>query len=102
MVNLFINVSELEGIPVSLMEAISFGIPIIGCDICGVPEIVNEQTGLLLEKDFDVKEAAAKIELFLGSKASDINFRKGVKLFWNENFNADKNYPEFINKYLLN
>src|SRR5690606_34587560 len=46
-ISLVINVSESEGIPVSLMEAISFGIPVAGPDVCGVPELVTKDTGLL-------------------------------------------------------
>lgn len=101
-VDAFINVSELEGIPVALMEAISFGIPVIGCDICGVPEIVNFRTGLLISKDFDIVKTAGEIDNFLSGKCADPEFRKGVKSFWADQYNADKIYPEFINRYLLN
>ena len=100
-VNLFINTSELEGIPVSMMEAISFGIPIIGCNICGVPEIVNSKTGLLIEKDFDIKDTAFRIEEFMHSKCRDKDYRNGVKFFWDQNYNADKIYPQFIKNHLL-
>lgn len=101
-VDLFINVSELEGIPVSIMEAISFGIPVVGCNICGVPEIVTHQTGILLEKDFHPREAAERIEAFISKPEDDIiEFRKRVKEFWRENFNAEKNYRNFINNHLL-
>jgi len=100
-VDLLINTSELEGIPVSMMEAISFGIPIVGCNICGVPEIVNAKTGLLLEKNFDLAETAARIEEFISSKSRDIAYRTSVKAFWEQHYNADKVYPQFINNYLL-
>lgn len=100
-VDLFINVSELEGIPVSIMEAISFGIPVMGCNICGVPEIVTTQTGYLLEKEFSPKEAAQKIlshgALSLQDKKE---FSKGVKNFWSKTFNAGNNYTTFINAVL--
>lgn len=96
-VDLFINVSELEGLPVSLMEAISFGIPVVGCNICGVPEIVSKETGLMLELDFNPSQAAIQIQDFLGSKARNADFRKGVKQFWAANFDADKNYIDFVN-----
>jgi len=43
-VDLFINTSILEGIPVSMMEAISAGVPLAGFGICGIPEIVNART----------------------------------------------------------
>jgi colanic acid/amylovoran biosynthesis glycosyltransferase len=94
-VDLFVNVSNLEGLPVSLMEAICFGIPVVGCNICGVPEIVNEKTGILLEENFDVKEVAKSIEGFLKSKSRDKDYRNGVKAFWKGNFDGDKNYLEF-------
>jgi colanic acid/amylovoran biosynthesis glycosyltransferase len=96
-VDLFINVSSLEGLPVSLMEAISFGIPIVGCNICGVPEIVNEKTGILLERDFDIIDTSKAIEKFLQDNSRNINFRNGVKQFWRDYFDADSNYHLFTN-----
>lgn len=38
--HLLVNASYFEGIPVSMMEAASLGIPLIGPVVCGVPEIV--------------------------------------------------------------
>ncbi|HTF04814.1 MAG TPA: glycosyltransferase [Bacteroidia bacterium] len=100
-VDYFMNVSELEGIPVSIMEAISFGIPVTGCNICGVPEIVTEQTGLLFEKDFSTADAAARLTAYqaIGHERK-VEFRRGVKLFWEENFRAEKNYSVFIYDHL--
>ena len=90
-IDLFLNVSEYEGIPVTMMEAISFGIPIIGCNVCGVPEIVNKDTGLLLEKDPNIKNTALEIEAFIRTKARNSKYRNGVKDFWNKAFNAKVN-----------
>ena len=50
-IDALINVSESEGLPFTMMEAISFGIPIIGTNVGGVKEIINNYTGILLEKD---------------------------------------------------
>lgn len=100
-VDLFMNVSELEGIPVSIMEAISFGIPVTGCRICGVPEIVTEQTGFLFEKEIDIESAANRIKTYLtSSEESRAEFRKGVREFWHHNFNAEVNYTRFIEAHL--
>jgi colanic acid/amylovoran biosynthesis glycosyltransferase len=96
-VDLFINVSELEGIPVSIMEAISFGIPVSGCNICGVPEIVvNKETGLLLDKVPDPPKTAVLLTDFLQRHSRDRGMRESVKAFWKRNFNANKNYPSFV------
>lgn len=100
-VDLLINTSELEGIPVSIMEAISFGIPVVACNICGVPEIVTEKTGFLLDKDFAPSQAAEIICNYLKKPIHyQITFRKQVKEFWRENFNADINYSRFIKQFL--
>ena len=40
-VDLFLNVSSREGIPVSIMEALSFGIPVFATNVGGTSERVN-------------------------------------------------------------
>lgn len=49
-VDAFINVSDSEGVPVSIMEALSFGIPVVATDAGGTGELVGEdkKTGVLL------------------------------------------------------
>lgn len=100
-VDVFMNISEMEGLPFSMIEASSFGIPLMGCAICGVPEIVNEDTGLLIPKDFDPKEVAKQLELKLQTTFRDKLFRSGVREFWKKNFRADNNYPDFISNNLI-
>ncbi len=100
-IDLFMNVSELEGIPVSIMEAISFGIPSTGCKICGVPEIVTAQSGFLFEKEFEINDAVAQIVIYQKLTKSDkFKFREEVKTFWKKKFDADVNYPTFISENL--
>lgn len=95
-IDLFINVSEIEGIPVSVMEALSFGIPCIGCDVGGVKEIVTPLSGYLITKNFKPKMVASLLEDY--SRKTD-NERKlmriNAKQFWNDNYNAENNYQLF-------
>lgn len=49
-VNFFVNCSDSEGIPVSIMEAMSFGIPVIARNVGGNAEIVNTGNGILLDE----------------------------------------------------
>jgi len=100
-VNLFITTSESEGgNPVSIQEAISFGIPVMGTNIGGIPEIVNANTGILIDKDFDTKETAARIEEFASSKLNSMDFRMEVRTFWKNNFHAGNNFNKFISEIL--
>ena len=48
-INLFVNVSDAEGVPVSIMEAMSVGLPVIAPKIFGIPELIDEKCGLLFE-----------------------------------------------------
>lgn len=52
-VDLFVNVSSCEGIPVSIMEALSFGIETIATNVGGVAELVRPAFGTLIEPEFE-------------------------------------------------
>jgi glycosyltransferase involved in cell wall biosynthesis len=62
-VDVFINVSVSEGVPVSVMEAMSFDIPIIATSVGGTPEIVSRElgSGELIGKDFADSDLAVLI-----------------------------------------
>ena len=100
-VNLFITTSETEGLPVSIQEAISFGIPVIATNVGGIAEIVNEQTGFLIDKNFKPTVVAEIIEDFKISNKNSKKFREGVRQFWKGSFDAEKNYQLFY-EYLIN
>lgn len=100
-IDLFINVSESEGIPVSIMEAMSFGIPVIATEVGGTPEIVNNENGFLLPKNLTPKEVALKIQVFYNlSDEEKKEKRENAFNMWNNNYNAKKNYTEFIDRIL--
>lgn len=99
-IDLFINVSESEGIPVSFMEAQSFGIPIIATNVGGVSEIViHNKNGYLIEKDFKPGTIRKCLkDYMLKSEKEQLLMRQEAYSSWKEKFNADKNYSIFINK----
>lgn len=47
--NAFILPSYTEGLPVSILEAMSYGLPILSTPVGGIPEVVNESNGILFE-----------------------------------------------------
>ena len=95
--HVFLNVSESEGVPVSIMEAMSFGIPAIATDVGGVSEIVQDQkNGFLLQKEFTDSDLADRIRRFYEmSNEEYARYRKSARDDWKENFNAEKNYSDF-------
>jgi glycosyltransferase involved in cell wall biosynthesis len=97
-INIFINVSSSEGIPVSIMEAISFGIPTLAPRVGGIPEIINDKTGILFETDSSaivISNILSKI--IKGSQK--LPSRDQVHQFWSEKF-SDDNYRHFYRDIL--
>lgn len=97
-INLFINVSETEGLPVTIQEALSFGIPCLATDVGGTSEVVNSYTGILINKDFNPKEVAQKIIKFKDSEKNTLEFRMQIRKFWEENFRIEDVTTSFFNK----
>lgn len=95
--SLLINVSSSEGIPVSIMEAMSFGIPVIATDVGGSREIVNQENGLLLPSDPTIDEVAAAIKTFFYLTKEQKRIKaENAWSTWNEKYNSEKNYTSFI------
>ncbi len=96
--DLFISMSESEGLPVSMMEAISYGIPILACDVNGVNEIVNDTTGILIDKN----DSPPKIASIIESLYHKYPFNKdNIIKFFEDNFESEKNYTRFVQEIEL-
>jgi colanic acid/amylovoran biosynthesis glycosyltransferase len=90
--DLFLNVSESEGVPVSIMEAMAAEIPALATDVGGTGELASEQTGGLLQADFTPAELARRIDQFAGMEPSAREtMRKASRLRVAENYDIRKN-----------
>jgi glycosyltransferase involved in cell wall biosynthesis len=95
--DLFINVSSSEGVPVSIMEAMSFGIPVIATNVGGNSEIVNSENGYLLIGDVIPKQIAKTIQSFLELPPSQKeNKQRGSYETWRLTYNAEDNFSQFV------
>lgn len=95
-IDLFVNVSESEGVPVSIMEALSFGIPVMATAVGGTGEIVDDAVGMLLPITISAKQLAEAIRIFCDSKQA-ANKRIEARKRWQERCDAKTNYNEFAN-----
>ena len=96
--HIFINVSSTEGIPVSIMEANSFGIPCLATNVGGTPElIVSGKNGELLNAGVDPISLSKEITRFYEMPDEEyMQYRKESRKMWNYKFNAEQNYQEFV------
>lgn len=97
-VDLFINVSDYEGIPVSIMEAMSYGIPVIARNVGGNSEIVkNGYNGILLPRHTNAQEVSQSILTLINLPQGCIDkYRKNAYETWKYKFNAGTNYKAFV------
>lgn len=94
-VNMFITTSSTEGMPVTIMEALSYGVPVMATNVGGISEMISEKTGLLLDKEFDLKKAAIFIDEFKKSQYNTLKKRQEIREYWKNNFFAETEYKKF-------
>ena len=96
-VSVFVNVSSSEGIPVTIMEAYSFGIPAIATDVGGTHEIVSDGgNGFLLRADFSPHELLDRLQQLRSMGDAEYNVLcVNARRTWREKFNAPGNYKRF-------
>ncbi|HUF05024.1 MAG TPA: glycosyltransferase family 4 protein [Aridibacter sp.] len=71
----FALASYVEGLPISLLEAMALGVPIISTNVYAIPEaVIDRQTGLLIEAGDPEALACAMIEL-----KNDPQFREKLR-----------------------
>ena len=82
-VTILVHLSESEGLPTIIMEAMVMKIPVIASKIGGIPELIDENSGILVDNNVsNVFNACKKLlenEGFYG-KISKKAFKK-VKCF---------------------
>lgn len=96
-IDVFINTSESEGIPVSIMEAMAAGVLPIAPNVGGVSDLVSNEFGILLSDNPTIDEIASAFgDMVIKSKKSEMRVLARAKIECD--FNSDKNYPVFINE----
>ena len=91
-VSAFLSLSLSEGVPVAMMEAQSFGIPIVAVNVRGIPDIVTPETGILIDPD----EPPVEVARALGKVLYNDRFNRSTILsFFLEHFEATMNYEAF-------
>jgi len=88
--------TRLETFGLVLIEAMYAGIPVIGTDAGGVPEIIDEnQTGLLFPPD-DALALAEKIQLYIESPDLRKHCAENGRLKVKEKFSSERHYSDLI------
>lgn len=100
-IDLFITTTQIESLPFSVAEAIAHGIPAMATAVCGIPEIVTDKSGFLMDREFNPAFAAKIITQYHEQSFDNkLKLRASAKRFFKEHFTSEKNINEFIVKFL--
>ncbi|GAB3791410.1 glycosyltransferase [Dyella agri] len=94
-VDVLVNASESEGVPVSIMEAMSAGVPAVAPDVGGVSSLVSDRCGALLSpcpNGRDIAEAMAQVAFDDRRDDRRAQARQAIEA----GFDAARNYQDFV------
>ena len=92
--DLFFLPSNFEGLPITILEALSCGKPVIASNVGGIPEILNGKNGYSLPNDAPLM--ANKIKEILENRTHYIEMCRVAKQTYQDKFTIDK----MVNGYL--
>lgn len=94
----FVNVSTSEGVPVSIMEAMSYSLPIVATDVGGTSELFSRlMFDGLLPKDLsgdDLGQTLAKLHSASSDKYSA--YAAASREEWEKAWNSKRNFEDFM------
>ncbi len=93
-VDVFVSVSETEGVPVSIMEAMSFGLPVVATDVGGTAEILYKEGSVLLQKEFMCKDLSKALDI-VSDISCNFDVRDQIRSHWAQIASAKINYKIF-------
>lgn len=95
-VNCFITTTSTEGNPVSIQEALSFGIPIIATRVSDIPRMIDKN-GILLSENPTGDEVAEAIRIIAAMDGVEyINLRKNSYRIYCRDYNVETNHHRLI------
>ena len=59
--NVFINTTHFDNTPISVIEAMALGLPVVSTNVGGIPYLLEHNSNALLVNDDDISEMANQI-----------------------------------------
>jgi glycosyltransferase involved in cell wall biosynthesis len=96
-IDLFILTSNYEGLPVSIIEALVFGKPVLASNVGGISEILDGINGFALDNDPAL--FVEKILFYLNDKESYTAACKAARKTYENKFTVNHMYHAYLSLY---
>jgi glycosyltransferase involved in cell wall biosynthesis len=97
--DVYLHPSHREGMPISIIESMEFGLPAVVWDIPGCNELVTEGENGYLPKFGDVQAAADDIDRLLSDPDLYDRVSKAAKLRFQQNHDVANYAPRYVEAY---
>lgn len=98
--DVFLNTSRKEGVPISIMEAMRHGIPVIAPMVGGIPELVTPETGFLYDPQAGADGVLEALRRFSSlEKGEAERMRDAAKRRWDEHYCSMALLPELFAQF---
>jgi glycosyltransferase involved in cell wall biosynthesis len=95
--NIFINTTHKDNTPVSVLEAMALGLPVVSTRVGGIPYLLNENFDGLCCNDNDFEDMAKKIELLIGDFNLVKNITNRAKFKIDTNYDGEIIFNQWVN-----
>jgi glycosyltransferase involved in cell wall biosynthesis len=97
--DIFASLSLSEGIPIALMEAMSFGLPVVATDVGGVSELINDGSSGSLIPNKGIHEAASRLEMLLTHPTLRTRIGRNARQIIASRFSIENTVQEYEKLY---
>jgi glycosyltransferase involved in cell wall biosynthesis len=103
--DIFINTTHIDNTPVSLLEAMALGLPIVSTNVGGIPYLIQHKVDGMLCADNDVQAMCGSIQLLMNDEelvsTITLNARREIEQNYTSNFVLDS-WAKLIDKHTSN
>ncbi len=77
------------GCPIAVCEALSYGVPVIGTTVGGIPQIVTPNVGVLVSLNLTAEMIVGELQPYLNDFRFYSELKDECQTVWNKSFNAE-------------
>mgnify|MGYP003576055864 CR=1 FL=1 len=96
--DLFMLPSAYEGLPVSILEALCYGVPVVASNVGGVPEILDGKNGIALKNE--VEHFRERILYYMMDRPAYERACQCASESYEQHFTVDHMYQSYNNLYV--